>query len=309
MNSRIVVIGSCLTATVAFCRRMPVGGETVVADRIYESLGGKGLDMAIQAARLGASVVFIGVVGDDAAGSVWEAALRDAGVRTDYLVRLPGKRTGHGVILREEDGSNVIAVDPRATRAFSPEVIDAAGDVFDTRTVVLTQLEIPLQTALHGCRMAHRFGATTILNPAPAQDLRNQSLSCVDFLTPNETEAPVCVGAASDGGLSDHRQSAEQMLVAGCRAVIVTRGSDGSVLYRKATPPVSVPAFAVEAVDTTGSGDSYNASLAVALSDGTPIERAMREASAASALSCTREGTVTAYPDRPAVSRFLGKSS
>ena len=215
MNRKIVVIGSCLTATVVVCRRMPLGGETVVADRMYESLGGKGLNMAIQAARLGASVVFIGVVGDDAGGSACEAALKGASVRTDYLLKLPGKRTGHGVILRDEYGSNAIAVDPGATRAFSHEIIEAAGDVFDTRTVVLTQLEIPLQTAIHGCRLAHRLGATTILNPAPAQDLRNQSLQSVDILTPNETESPVCAGEVSGGGRSDDSRFAGQLIVAG----------------------------------------------------------------------------------------------
>jgi ribokinase len=300
-----VILGSCLTATVVRCTRLPRAGETVIAESTFETLGGKGLNMAVQAARLGAEVFFVGVVGDDEGGRTCEAALLDAGANTDYLVRVPHLSTGHGVILRDRNGENAIAVDRGAAAAFSRQTVNMARPIMNGEAVLLAQQEIPIDAVLNGCCQAHGNGAITILNPAPAEDLRGRSLRCVDVLTPNETEAPVCAGIDTEEDDPSHHRSAREMLVAGCGAVIVTRGGDGSVLFRDQQTPVAVPAFPVATVDTTGAGDSYNAALAVGLAEGRRLEDAMRLASAASALCCSREDTVPAYPSRAELVRFL----
>lgn len=303
-NGRLVIIGSYLVALVMDTERIPMKGETILARNFRTAYGGKGSDMAVQAARLGTDVHFIGSIGDDDFGRAFRDLMIDEGVNIDHLKSHDELATGAGFIIKSSDGHNIITIDIGANQLFSPEAVDAAAGDLGPDDVVLIQLEIPLETALHAAKVGHDAGATVILNPAPAYDLREADLSAVDILTPNETELRVCLGMLP-GDDANEVELARTLLERGCRMVLVTLGERGSMIV---TPEgvTHVNAFEIPGiVDSNGAGDSFNASLATGLLDGLPIADAARFGNAVAGLCCTRWDTVPSYHTREEVEAFL----
>jgi len=300
----IVLIGSYLVALVMDVDRIPLKGETLLARNFREAYGGKGSDMAVQAARLNTPVRFVGCVGDDDFGRAFIKLMRDEGVNIDLLQQRSKLATGAGFIIKSTDGSNIITVDIGANQLFSPTDVDLAVLAMQPPSVVLIQLEIPLETALHAARRGHEQGCTVILNPAPAYDLRGQDLSNVDLLTPNETEARVCLGL-DPSDPTDDVVIARRLLNLGCRMVVMTLGERGSLIVSR-DDVTHVPAFDyANIVDSNGAGDSFNAALATGLIEGMSIPEAARFANAVAGLCCTRWDTVPSYHTRQEVEAFL----
>ncbi len=299
----IVIFGSYAKALVMTATRIPTVGETLLGRDFRQTFGGKGSDMAVQAARLGAQVDYVGVVGDDTFGQEFQELMDAEGVATDGLRVSPDKPTGAGFIVKDDGGHNIIVVDMGANALFGRADVDAAQAQIDRASVALAQLEIPLDTALYGLEKAKAAGARTILNPAPAQELAGRDLSMVDILTPNETEARVALGLPPEDGLS-HGDIAAKLLETGCGAVVMTLGEAGVAGFDR-EGSFTVKPFLVEVVDSNGAGDSFNASLAVALSEGKPLRDAARFAAAVAALCCTRWETVPSYHTRAQVDHFL----
>ena len=300
----VVVIGSYLVALVIEVERFPAVGETVNGGGYFETHGGKGSNMAVQAARLGARCAFAGRVGDDARGRSFRAMLTGEGVGTDHLHLQQGIATGVGFILLGPGGHNMIAIDSGANAQFSAADVDQAHSAMRPPATVLTQLEIPLATAMRGMQRGRAAGCTTILNPAPAQDLSAHDLASVSVITPNETEARVCLGMAP-GERADEEALGRRLLERGCGAALLTLGERGCLCVT-ADGSEHVPGFTVpEVVDTTGAGDAFNAALAVALAEGRPLPEAARFANAAAALCCTTLATLPAYRRRPEVDAFM----
>lgn len=299
----VFILGSYAKALVMTTDRLPQAGETLIGYDFRQTWGGKGSDMAVQAARLGAAVCFSGVVGDDAFGQEFTSLMRQEGINIDALTLSSEQPTGAGLIIKDKQARNLIVVDMGANQRFTPALVDRALPQLEQSKVVLAQLEIPLETALYGLQHAKELGKITILNPAPARDLRGLDLSAVDYLTPNETEARVALGLAPDDARSN-REIASQLLETGCQYVVMTLGEAGSAIfsvdYSEAIPPCRV-----EVVDSNGAGDSFNAALAVALDEGQPISEALRFANAAAALCCTGWETVPSYRQREEVDAFL----
>lgn len=303
-NSKIVLIGSYLVALVMDTDRIPIKGETVMARNFREAYGGKGSDMAVQAARLGAAVDFVGMVGDDSFGEDFAGLMKEEGVNVDLLEFRSELATGAGFIIKSMDGHNIITLDIGANQLFDPAHVDKAKDRINEDDVVLIQLEIPLETALHAAKVGHEAGATVILNPAPAPDLREVDLSHVDILTPNETELRVCMGLAPDAD-ADETELARRLLDRGCKMVLVTLGERGSLIVTADTAK-EVPAFDIPGIiDSNGAGDSFNASLATGLTEGMTVEEAARFGNAVAGLCCTRWDTVPSYHTREEVDAFL----
>ena len=197
----------------------------------------------------------------------------------------------------------MIAIDSGANAQFSTTDVDAAAAAMRPPGAVLTQLEIPLATALRGMQRGRAAGCTTILNPAPALDLSAHDLANVSVITPNETEARVCLGMAASER-ADEETLGRRLLERGCGDALLTLGERGCLCV---TPAGSehVPGFAVpEVVDTTGAGDAFNAALAVALAEGRTLGEAARFANAAAALCCTTLATLPAYRRRREVDEF-----
>ena len=314
-RARVGVIGSYAKALVMTADRIPVAGETLLGRDYRQTFGGKGSDMAVQAARLGASVAFAGVVGDDAFGAEFASLMRDEGVDVSHLRVTDQQPTGVGFIVKDEQGTNVIVVDMGANQLFGRRDIDDARKLLAGCDVVLAQLEIPLDTALYGLAVAKQGGARTILNPAPAADLRSCDLSAVDVLTPNQTEARLLLGLPPDDGRDD-AEIAEALLAQGASAVVVTRGGEGATLFERpdaggsgTARTTAIAPFQVAVVDSNGAGDSFNAGLAVALAEGNGLADAAIFASAVAGLCCEHWETVPSYQTRATVDAFLEAAS
>jgi ribokinase len=300
---KVCMIGSYAKALVMTSNRIPLVGETLIGYDYRETYGGKGSDMAVQAARLGAEVGYIGVVGKDTFGTEFIDLMEKEGVKTKGIRVTTEKPTGVGFIVKDVNANNIIVVDMGANETISEKDIEENLDLIKDADVVLAQLEIPITIALYALKKAKELGKTTILNPAPAVKLLNYDLSFVDIVTPNETEARVTIGELPEVNMT-HREVALKLLTTGCKKVIMTLGGDGVDIHTKGDSK-HVDAYKIEVVDSNGAGDSFNASLSVALADGKSEENAVDYASAVAGLCCTKWETVPSYHTAQEVDAFL----
>ncbi|MFD7531010.1 MULTISPECIES: ribokinase [unclassified Streptomyces] len=285
----IAVLGSTNMDLVAYAERAPGRGETVTGREFRTVPGGKGANQAVAAARAGGGVTMIGAVGDDEYGVRLRSNLEHAGIDTDLLHTVEGP-SGTAHIVVDDTGANSIVVVPGANgtvTALGPgEMAAIAG-----ADLLLLQLELPLSAVIEGARVAHAQGVRTILTPSPVQPLPSELLDCVDLLIPNEHEA------AALSGFTDPHASARYLL-SQVPAVVITLGSKGCLYAARGGEPVVLPAPEVTAVDTTGAGDTFVGTLAVALGERRPVPRALAWASAAAALCVQRPGASTSMPYR-----------
>jgi ribokinase len=306
MGDRIVVVGSHAPGSVIHVERPPVAGETVLGWNYAEPAdGGKGSLQAIAAARLGASVSFVGRVGRDRLGEQGAQLLAAAGVDLSHLSWSDTTATGAGLIILDRHNVPAMITSMGANAELGREQLDAACDLFTGADLLLTQFEIPPETALYAASLAKQHHVTTIVNPAPAPANRDYALSVADILTPNETEALALLGRPSDTRVSEPLALARD-LQQECRVatVVVTLGEQGAAVATK-DGAYLVPAPHVNAIDTSGAGDAFNAALAVALARGQTLHAAVEWACAVAALSVTRAGTIAAYPTAAEVQDFI----
>lgn len=300
---RVCVVGSAnLDYTVAL-PRLPRVGETVSAGTLLVNRGGKGANQAVAARRLGAEVRLIGCVGDDDAGAAMRRALDEQGIGVEGVVTAPGVASGTALIFVDREGHNQIGVAPGANHRLTVEMARAGEPSIEWAQVLVSQLEVPVPVVRWALETARRHGVPTVLNPAPVQELSDELLGLVTYLTPNAGEVAALTGIeVSD--LDSGRRAAARLCERGVGTVIITLGEEGALVYDGATA-VHFEAFPIEAVDTTGAGDAFNGALAVGLSAGGSLEQVIPLASAAAALTCTRRGAQDALPDRADVERFL----
>ncbi len=285
---RVTVVGSANLDIIVRVARPPRVGETLLGEAGGRTSGGKGLNQAVATARAGARTLFCGAVGRDADGDFLEGVLHAAGVET-RLQRAEAP-TGVAHILSLADGDNSIVVAAGANSAVSEaEAIAAVADA----DAVLAQLEIPLAVVGAALRAGRAAGAVTLLNAAPADPAALDLLDAVDVLIVNETET------VELGGI-------DRLLAAGARTVVQTLGGDGGVLHRPEEEPLAVPAFAIEAVDTTGAGDAFCGALAAALAAGLDWPSALRRASAAGAITALHRGANTPELTPAAIDALAG---
>jgi ribokinase len=296
----IVVVGSINIDLVANTVRIPVEGETVTGERFQTYPGGKGANQAVAVARLGHPVWMIGRVGDDAFGVQLKAHLETAGVDVSAVSTSKGP-SGVAVIVVSETGGNSIVVVAGANGLLTPDDIDAHIEMIRSAGLVLTQLEIPLETTVHLARVCEREGIDLLLDPAPARELPPGLLGKVAWLTPNETEAAFYVGQTPFG----HRSTAEKLLDMGARGVVLKLGAKGAYVVAPHEPETLVSSFEVKAIDTTAAGDCFNGAFAVGLAMGETAVESARFASAAAAISVTRPGAQHSMPTLPEVERLL----
>jgi ribokinase len=306
---------------------LPQAGETVLATRTERALGGKGLNQAVAARRMGAEVRFIAATGNDDAGALIRERSKAEGIDIAHLHRREDVSTGVASIARDASGANTIIVDPGANGSLASQDIDAARETIAWADVVLLQLEIPMTAVVRAAIVARECGTSVMLNAAPATTLPSELLSSIDVLILNETEART-IGAgrplsrltqapASDvpaGVPSRVMDLLSRLIGLGVPYVIVTAGADGCVHASNATP-TWVPSFAVEAIDTVGAGDAFCGVLAARWAehqaggglDITAIRDALDWASAAGALACTKPGAADAMPMRDTIRSLLLK--
>jgi len=297
----IVVIGSINMDLVARTPQIPLAGQTLIGSGFSNTPGGKGANQAVAAARLGAPVHMVGMVGEDVFGQAMLDSLKEAGVATDAVARVGGP-SGIASIAVAANGENSIIVVPGANSHVTPAYLDRHEALIASASMVLCQLELPLETVQHALNLCARADIPVVLDPAPAAPLPDTVWSQVRWFTPNETEAALYV----DGNLSPE-VAARQLLERGMGGVVLKRGAKGSYVSLHGGTARWVPAFHVQTIDTVGAGDCFNGAFAVALTEGQAPWVAARFASAAAAISVTRTGAQASMPTRIEVDQFLAR--
>ena len=293
MTAKIVVVGSFNADLVAYTERMPRPGETVPGTRFATFAGGKGSNQAVAAARLGAEVTFIGRLGNDVfanlAYEIWDAE----GVNHDFVKRDDEVATGVASVLVDSGGENMIVVVLGANLRLRESDIDAARDRIANADTLVIQREVNLEIVPYALRTAKELGLKTILNPAPADGTSPETIALADYITPNEIELETLCGAP----IEDVESAARGLLTRDDQTAVVTLGAAGARIVSR-RQSLLAPTFVVDAVDTTGAGDTFNAALAVGLSEGMALEAAVRFANAAAALCVTQPGAADSAPYR-----------
>ncbi|MEU3287568.1 ribokinase [Streptomyces longwoodensis] len=298
----LLVVGSANADLVIGVERRPGAGETVLGSDLAVHPGGKGANQAVAAARLGARTALLARIGDDAYGRLLLESQRAAGVDT-VGVLVGGAPTGVALITVDPSGDNSIVVSPGSNARLAPRDVRAATSLFHTSRVVSAQLEIPLETVEEVVRTLPpdtRF----VLNPSPPRPLDTEVLAACDPLIVNEHEAKVLLGEAYDVA-SGPEDWARLLLAKGPRSVVVTLGARGA-LVASSEGVVRVGAVAVDAVDTTGAGDSFTAALAWRLGAGASLAEAAAYAARVGAVAVTRRGAQESFPTADEVEALRG---
>ncbi|MGW3021122.1 ribokinase [Streptomyces longwoodensis] len=298
----LLVVGSANADLVIGVERRPGAGETVLGSDLAVHPGGKGANQAVAAARLGARTALLARVGDDAYGRLLLESQRAAGVDT-VGVLVGGAPTGVALITVDPSGDNSIVVSPGANARLTPRDVRAATSLFHASRVVSAQLEIPVETVEEVVRILPpdtRF----VLNPSPPRPLDTEVLAACDPLIVNEHEAKVLLGAACEVA-SGPEDWARLLLAKGPRSVVVTLGAGGA-LVASSEGVVRVDAVAVDAVDTTGAGDSFTAALAWRLGAGASLAEAAAYAARVGAVAVTRRGAQESFPTADEVEALRG---
>jgi ribokinase len=298
----VFVMGSINQDFVLRVERRPKPGETVTNAELSTHNGGKGANQAAAAAFLGASVAFLGRVGDDEFGEPLVRALGEKGIDTTLIERASGASTGAAFITVTPDGENAITVAPGANRSLTPEDVDAASEAIRDARVLVAQMEIPVETVLQAVEVAAEMGTRTLVNLAPIFEIPHELLERLDPLVVNEHEAAFLLGSeveGVDGALS----AVSRLLSLGSRSAVITVGEAGAV-FANGESTGHLPAPKVDVVDTTGAGDAFVGALAVQLARGVPLEEAVAYAVRAGAAAVTKEGAQGALPTPDVVEAF-----
>lgn len=294
--ARIVVVGSVNVDHVVTATRFPAPGETVAGTSIASAVGGKGANQAVAAALAGAAVTMVATIGDDGDGANARKRLTEHGVDTAHVAVSPSTPTGTAWITVAE-GDNTIIVVPGANARWS---VDALPDVLGIASIVVCQLEIPLEVV---AAVADRSTGIFVLNAAPAAPLPDHLLARCDVLVVNEHELAVVAGTsvavAEPGIVTAH----ELLRRRGVGAVVTTRGAAGAIVTDHEGHTTILPALPSDVVDTTGAGDAFVGVTVARLSLGEPLAAACRWGIVAGALAVRELGAQESYADLSTLTR------
>jgi len=281
----IVVVGSYNRDVSLSVAHMPAPGETLLSLGRLEAPGGKGSNQAIQAARCGAAVAMIAAIGRDGAGEEALALWAGEGIDARFVARLADAGTGLAMILVDGHGENLIVVDSGANaRLAESHVADASGAIAGAM-LVAAQLETPVAATRRAFAIARAAGTATLLNAAPAPEAIDADLlALTDMLVVNEIEGRALSGHAAPAAIG------ETLLGRVGRAVVITLGADGAMLFEHGRSPLRAATPRVEVVDTTGAGDAFTGAFAARLVERGDAASALAWGLAAGALACTAKG-------------------
>lgn len=297
----IVVLGSTNTDMVVSGAKIPVPGETVCGGSFMMNPGGKGANQAVAVNRLSAqkgACIFIAKVGDDLFGRDTAVRMAKEGVDARLVVDRRNA-SGTALILVDRKGQNCISVALGANGALLPKDVKKFAKDIQSADALLLQLETPLETVLWAAQTAHAKQVPVVLNPAPAAKLPKELYKCLDWITPNETEAELLTGVKVTDLASAQRAEAA-LKRRGVANVVITMGAKGCYAAGRIHPCVKV-----KAVDTVAAGDTFNGAFVVALAEGKSVDEAVAFAQKASAIAVTRPGAQSSVPFRKEVGAKL----
>lgn len=298
--NKVTVVGSLNVDTTMKIKRMPLPGETISTLGKSSAAGGKGANQAVSAARSGAQTFFVGEVGKDSGGEMMLNDLRENGIDVSCIRENAQVGTGSAAILLDEHGQNSILVYGGANQQLSVDDVNAAKKQIMEADFVVAQFETPQAATLRAFELAKENGVTTILNPAPAQKIDPAVLKLTDLIIPNETESQALTGIIITDETS-MLMSAAKFAQMGVRNLIITVGAKGA-FYCTQDGYNFIPAFKVNAVDTTAAGDTFIGALASQLKpDMSNIEKALVYAQRASSLAVQKMGALPSIPTKQQV--------
>ena len=293
MNKKITVIGSLNYDVILKIPRLPFKGETLTANGAAFSAGGKGANQAVQAAKLKTPTYMVGCVGTDASADFLVNTAKEYGVNVDYIRKVPGS-SGMGVINAVEDGSVYACIVRGANFEVTKEDVDNAMPILKESGVCILQNEIPVEIIAYAIDKAKEAGCIVVLNAAPAIELPEECLSKVDILVVNEVEAEFYCHEKIDS-VEKAKTEIKKMAEKYNNNVIFTLGKDGAVAYENGTIEF-IPAMKVDAIETTGAGDSYIGAVSHSIFEGKSLIEACKFATKCSAITVCRMGAQPSMP-------------
>lgn len=295
MNT-ITVVGSINLDRTIRLTHMPQIGETMHTKEIFSAGGGKGANQAVAAKRLGANTYFIGAVGEDEAGKLMLELLSEEEINLDAVAHVKGEATGQAYIMVDDLGQNSIMIHAGANNAFTPEHVQAHQAIIEKSDFIIAQFESHLASTIQAFEIAKKAGVKTILNPAPAMEkVPEELLRLTDIIIPNETETEILTGVKINDEAS-MKKAAQKLHDLGIEGVIITVGSKGAY-YDVHGENGIVPAFKVEAKDTTAAGDTFIGALSTVLKkDLSNLQAAISYGNQASSLTVQRFGAQPSIP-------------
>ena len=294
MKPYILVVGSSNTDMVIKADHLPMPGETILGGTFFMNPGGKGANQAVAAARLNGAVTFICKTGNDIFGRQSLQLFEEEGINTSFILSDPKHPSGVALITVDKNAENCIVVASGANACLLPPNLVNAEALIVGATIVLMQLEIPIETVAYVAGIAAAAGVTVVLNPAPAREIPAELMRHISVLTPNKTEAEMLSGITIID-MESAAVAARAIRNKGVDTVIITLGSEGALVVTDNLVEM-IHAPKVQAVDTTAAGDVFNGALAVALSENKPILDAVAFACKAASISVTRMGAQASAP-------------
>lgn len=295
MNT-ITVIGSINLDRTIRVKQMPKPGETMHTKEIFSAGGGKGANQAVAAKRSEAVTNFIGAIGNDESGEMMRELLSEEGIDLSGVQTLEKQATGQAYIIVDDQGENSIMIHSGANNAFTPQQVKEHAEVIKASDFVVAQFESTLESTIEAFSIAREAGVKTILNPAPAlEDVPEELLRVTDMIIPNETETEILTGIQVSDEAS-LKAAAEHLHQLGIEAVIITIGSKGAFYDVQGRSGI-VPAFKVNAVDTTAAGDTFIGAMSSVLEkDFSNLEEAIKYGNKASSVTVQRFGAQPSIP-------------
>lgn len=309
---KILVVGSFVMDLIASTKRVPNSGETVIGLKFNTAPGGKGINQAVQCARLGADVTMVGRVGDDAFGRILTQTAKDSGVDVSHVGIDPEESSGVGHItleVKENGTQNRITVCPGANHKITVDDVRWLEKEIAAYDIVMMQFEIPMEVNIAVAQWAKQAGVPVMVNPAPSAPIPDELMACITYLSPNEHEAAAISGHPIDvqNGVNedDIRAVAEIFRAKGTQNLIITLGENGSALAAAdglfRTPCVKMPKVA----DPTAAGDSFVGAFCTGLTAGLDRNAALAFASHTAAITVSRLGAMPSLPTVEEVQNLL----
>lgn len=293
MKDKITVIGSLNYDIILKISRLPYKGETLPANDAAYSAGGKGANQAVQAAKLHTPTYMVGCVGTDAAADFLVSTAKQYGVNTDYIRKVPGS-SGMGIINAIDDGSVFACIVRGANYEITKQDIDHAMPALKESKVCILQNEIPVEMIEYAIDKAKEAGCIVVLNAAPAIELEDEYLAKADILVVNEVEAAFYCKTEIDS-IEKAKEEIKKIAEKYGNNVIFTLGKDGAVVYEYGKIEV-IPSMKVDAVETTGAGDSYVGAVSHSIVKGLGLGEACKFATKCSAVTVCRYGAQPSMP-------------
>jgi len=306
-KSKIAVVGSNMIDLISYLKRTPARGETVYGKEFQQGFGGKGSNQAVMASLLGAEISMVTAVGDDVYGDNWLEHYQEEGIQTDFVKVVKDTHSGVAAIWVEPEGDNRIVISPGANEDVSVEYVETSFNKMTQPDVVLSQLENPQASILAGFKKGKGMGATTILNPAPAESLLDEILRYTDWLVPNETELAFLAKEMYDLTSENPNKMIKEFAELSQTNLVVTIGDKGALLYmtEEEMKVERIPTSSVTVKDTTGAGDAFCGAFAYGISNDFKPKKAIALANVLASDSVQRNGTQVSYPRGEALEKLV----